>query len=610
MKAFFSFLAFCLISFTVNSQYYPPPACIGYDDFTVTICPPDSIPSYSGGLLRYNLYLDEDYVDFIPAIDPADTVLYAFDPLPDPGQHDFCAKAVYMNWISEPTCDSGLIYYGMPVPFTEDWSSGSFEVNSWQAEGDRWDISADTGREAPSAVYHGQSGLTDYAEALTSYVFLGDSLHVSSLYVEFDLKLNSLNSTGDEKLLPQYWDWTNRAWYGNMNIEPSNENGSFDWKHYTMRLNTVTGRLFRVRFLAEGANSDDIEGWYIDNVHVYRACMAPDDLQAQMNWAGQIELHWSTPTCGNPYPYELSYCSPDLYVSIGTGTETVFDVAARWTPAMLTNYSNRNINTINFFPAESNAVYSVRIWQGDSANLVLEELVIEPVIGEWNHVPLDSPYPIDISQMLWIGYHVETETGYPAGVDGGPADDGYGNMLYWNGEWSTLLEINPELDYNWMISAFVSPPNPVYCGNRIYRKVNQGQYGLIADIPMDYYYLDETADPDSLNCYLVSDVIAKNGDTCESGFTNESCVVPTGLADNPVSEEILIYPNPTEGILYIQSSSVIDRTEVYDLTDRLVFEAVFSSSKEIIDLSSLSPGVYIVRIFSGNKCIVRKILLV
>ena len=37
-------------------------------------------------------------------------------------------------------------------------------------------------------------------------------------------------------------------------------------------------------------------------------------------------------------------------------------------------------------------------------------------------------------------------------MDDGPAIDGYGNMMNFGG-WQTLLQINPELDFNWNIAA-------------------------------------------------------------------------------------------------------------------------------------------------------------
>ena len=46
-----------------------------------------------------------------------------------------------------------------------------------------------------------------------------------------------------------------------------------------------------------------------------------------------------------------------------------------------------------------------------------------------------------------------TLTGHPASCDPGPELNGYGNMIYFNGEWATLTELNATLTYNWMIKA-------------------------------------------------------------------------------------------------------------------------------------------------------------
>jgi len=51
-------------------------------------------------------------------------------------------------------------------------------------------------------------------------------------------------------------------------------------------------------------------------------------------------------------------------------------------------------------------------------------------------------------------------SGYPAGCDAGPADDGFGNMMYYQGAWSTLIELNPDLDYNWNIQGYVGYSAP------------------------------------------------------------------------------------------------------------------------------------------------------
>ncbi len=45
--------------------------------------------------------------------------------------------------------------------------------------------------------------------------------------------------------------------------------------------------------------------------------------------------------------------------------------------------------------------------------------------------------------------------GYPAGCDAGPAVDGFGNMMYFGGSWTTLTAQNPDLNYNWNIQGYV-----------------------------------------------------------------------------------------------------------------------------------------------------------
>lgn len=54
------------------------------------------------------------------------------------------------------------------------------------------------------------------------------------------------------------------------------------------------------------------------------------------------------------------------------------------------------------------------------------------------------------------GYRCNTQAGYPAGTDAGPAIDGFGNMMRLSGSWSTLLAIAPTLDYNWNIRVYVA----------------------------------------------------------------------------------------------------------------------------------------------------------
>jgi len=73
---------------------------------------------------------------------------------------------------------------------------------------------------------------------------------------------------------------------------------------------------------------------------------------------------------------------------------------------------------------------------------------------------LDNPVMITGTEELWFGYRCNVTSGYPAGTDAGPATNGFGNMMYFQGEWSTLLDLAPTLNYNWNIQGYVGYSAP------------------------------------------------------------------------------------------------------------------------------------------------------
>jgi len=134
----------------------------------------------------------------------------------------------------------------------------------------------------------------------------------------------------------------------------------------------------------------------------------------------------------------------------------------------------------------------VRVWTGGNANdpgdLVVDQPVVDPVIGEWNEIFLLTPVPIDATQELWFGIRNNTVEGYPASVDGGPATDGKGNMIHLPGSnWQTLLEVNANLDYNWSVRGFVEPidvkPSQLTVIEDIKRGSFNGKFGITNNPP-------------------------------------------------------------------------------------------------------------------------------
>jgi YbbR domain-containing protein len=68
---------------------------------------------------------------------------------------------------------------------------------------------------------------------------------------------------------------------------------------------------------------------------------------------------------------------------------------------------------------------------------------------------------------------------------------------------------------------------------------------------------------------------------------------------------VILYPNPTSGLLHIDSDQAVEKIEVYDLLGR---EVIASGSETQVDLSTLSSGVYLVKVHVENEVHVRKVL--
>ncbi len=83
-----------------------------------------------------------------------------------------------------------------------------------------------------------------------------------------------------------------------------------------------------------------------------------------------------------------------------------------------------------------------------------------------------------------------------------------------------------------------------------------------------------------------------------------STSITTSLSDLS-SNDILLYPNPTKSIITIATSIKPLKIELYDINGKLVSE---NNNTETIDLSELSEGMYVVKIFTATNCFVRKVI--
>jgi photosystem II stability/assembly factor-like uncharacterized protein len=183
--------------------------------------------------------------------------------------------------------------------------------------------------------------------------------------------------------------------------------------------------------------------------------LAPaENLTADVTDFNDVVLNWDEP--GTASATWLAYDNGENADGIGTNGPADFSVASRWESSAITAYDGMQIKRIKFFPREENCEYSIRVWTGENAaTLVLDQVVTNFTNEAWNTVVLDTPVTIDASQELWFGYRCNTQAGFPAGVDAGPANAGYGDLLSEDGVTWTSISNAYDLDYNWNLQAML-----------------------------------------------------------------------------------------------------------------------------------------------------------
>jgi hypothetical protein len=158
-----------------------------------------------------------------------------------------------------------------PIPFYEFWNDGNFTANAWSFDPTpgNWVINTFTGNPAPAAEFNWSPTVTGYSFALVSVGLDARNL-TENVTVEFDLYLSNYGSTGLEFMDVDVWDgaaWVNVAQFPNV--------GDIVWEHHAYDVSQYAlGKITKVRFVAHGADSYQINNWDIDNIQVHEVIMA------------------------------------------------------------------------------------------------------------------------------------------------------------------------------------------------------------------------------------------------------------------------------------------------------------------------------------------------
>lgn len=391
----------------------------------------------------------------------------AYNTTDDPTLFGFMVDDIALGSYANNGVDDGLMVASSMVPLG----------------GDIWHIATDPA--APSAPYvmKNQNAQGTYNQNMLNYLVSPVITLPSSGEIRADFMI--MGDFSDSGTFPDtaYFGWEISPDAGYSWMYMSNPYGDPDASNYVYSdapsvWASMTESYSLDGYITEYAGQDVRFRWYfqspnlpvqgtgimIDNFRIYNEIYIanPDDLEAFVDGTN-VELTWTAAGGGGGGGEEgwLHYDSENGGNSIGTNSESDFDVAIRWDAYGEENsinpYVGMNVTKMKFFPCETQCEYSIRLYTGGANQVVYDQLVPNVTINQWNEIVLNTPYTIPSGTSFAAGYRCNAQTGHPAGIDDTAAVDGFGNMIKLGG-WSSLLSL-ADIDGNWNIRIYVEDAN-------------------------------------------------------------------------------------------------------------------------------------------------------
>ena len=217
-----------------------------------------------------------------------------------------------------------------------------------------------------------------------------------------------------------------------------------------------------------------------------------------------------------------------------------------------------------------------------------------------------EPVTIDPSQNVWVVFYNGSGATYPAAVCANTGDAN-GRWVSLDGTaWEDLATYS--LNYTFMVRAYieaggVTPPTP----------------GTVA------------VTPNAFNIFMDGELIGATTDTtftytCNDAEEHTYCVVfidanynvscnqcinvtadPDGIGQyNVVSA---IYPNPTNGNLYINTNANMKSISIVNVLGQVVYNKATEGTETIVDMAQFGNGIYMVNIVTENGTSVNRIIV-
>ena len=97
----------------------------------------------------------------------------------------------------------------------------------------------------------------------------------------------------------------------------------------------------------------------------------------------------------------------------------------------------------------------------------------------------------------------------------------------------------------------------------------------------------------------------------QAGCTDTSAchqVFTIGVEEAENGGDIVFYPNPSDGQLFVQSSGIIEQIGLLAINGQLLYTLRPAANYAVLNLETYPAGVYLLRIETGGKTVFRKII--
>lgn len=356
-------------------------------------------------------------------------------------------------------------------------------------------------------------------------------------------------------------------------------------------------------------------------------CKAPKNLVGENYYHNDADfgvmVYWGI----RPEPIEGWLYYDDGTFETSLGAEGMFFWGIKFEPEDLLPYQGTSISKVSLYDVAA-GTYQIWIYFGEEINphaLVHYQDCQLDGSNDWHEETLRNSLPLQADLPLWIviGQH---GAAYPAAACKNTGNRN-GSWVSIDGDvWTDLSEYN--LDYTWMLRAFVSnqtkesivqPGRSNLLAYQLYRSYDNIDYDLIASVPAlegaDGFYQYKDVLVEDLHQVFYYQVTALYDSGCESDpaasladSTQHFVVVDAEWSLPESVQGCRLFPNPTDGLLYVQGEGVVGVTLI-DSSGRQVYSDGAMNGMHQLNLADYADGLYLLQIFKQNGTETHRIMV-